>query len=296
MELKDRDTIVSINGLLTPPEEASVSVFDRGFLYGDSVYEVILTYRKIPFLLNEHLDRLWRSANGIGMELLLTKDQLKDQISAGLATMEQDRLYIRIVITRGAGDIGLDPSLSDGQNTYIIFKNLAPLNDSLYKDGVKLVTSQVVRNSKDNIDPGVKSGNYLNNVLALQEARKKGGHDAIMLNSKGQVTESSTSNIWIVEKGVLLTPPLSAGLLGGITRASLLKIGKSASISMLEENFDLTRLKLADEVFITSSTREVMPVVKVDDKIISTGKPGPCYHKLHDLYKDYVRQKISDHH
>jgi branched-chain amino acid aminotransferase len=296
MELADRDTVVSINGKLTPPEEATVSVFDRGFLYGDSIYEVVLTYEKTPFLLDEHLNRLWNSAAGIGLEMRLTRPEIKQYIDAGLKEMDQERLYIRIIITRGAGVIGLDPSLSDGQNVYIIFRNLPPLDETPYKEGVKLVTTDVIRNSKDNVDPAVKSGNYLNNVLALQAARKKGGYDAVMLNTLGNVTESSTSNIWIVEGNRYITPPLSAGLLGGITRASLIEIGKTQGLEVLEQDFDLKRLKSASEVFITSSTREVMPVIKVDGSTIGNGRPGPNYMKLHAYYKDYVRQKISDHH
>jgi branched-chain amino acid aminotransferase len=230
------------------------------------------------------------------MEITYSRDDLKNYISEGLQKMERDRLYVRLIITRGAGKIGLDPSLSDGQNLFIIFRNLPEQDPQYYTSGVKLVTTQVIRNSKNNIDPAVKSGNYLNNVLALQEAKKKGAYDAVMLNAQGNVTESSTSNIWIVENNRLLTPPLSAGLLGGITRGTLLEIGSGAVYPMIEEDFDLERLKRASEVFITSSSREVMPVVAIDEATIGDGKPGPAYHELHQLYKDYVQRKITDRH
>ena len=296
MELSDSETIVSINGTLTPPEEANVSVFDRGFLYGDSIYEVVLTYDKVPFLLDEHLARLQRSATGIGMKIQYSSNQIKRYVEEGLEKMEHDRLYIRIIITRGAGKISLDPSQSDGQNLFIIFKTLDQPDSSLYSKGVKLVSTDIIRNSKDNIDPGVKSGNYLNNVLALQEAKAKGGYDAIMLNSLGNVTESSTANIWMVEKGHYITPPLSAGLLGGITRAKIIELGNEANKKMIEEDFNLERLKLASEVFITSSTRELMPVIQVDGAIIGTGAPGPAYRELHTLYLNYAHRKITDSH
>ncbi len=290
---KNKDALVCINGRFTPPEEAVVSVFDRGFLYGDSVYEVTLTYEKVPFLLETHLRRLDNSALGIGMNLEWSPTQIKDLIQRGLKHFENDRLYIRIMITRGAGEIGLDPGLSDGQNLYIIFKELTPQPQKYYDDGVSLITAGILRNPKKSVDPNVKSGNYLNNVLAISQAKEKGAYDAIMLNAEGNVTESTTANIWILENDCFITPPLEAGLLGGITRATLLEIAKKNNFQVKEENFTPKRVCGAQEVFITSSTREVMPVTQVDGQVIGNGKPGPRTRGLHDLYRQYIQEVIG---
>ena len=293
LSTNNRNALVSINGVLTPPEEAMVSIFDRGFLYGDSVYEVTLTYERVPFLLEEHLDRLWRSAEGIGMELTWEREKIKEYINAGLKELEGDRFYIRIIITRGGGEIGLDPALSVGQNLFIIFKDLPAQNPKYYTDGVDLVVTEVIRNPKHAMDPNVKSGNYLNNVMALKKAKEMGAYDAVMLNSQGFVTESTTANIWIVLGDQIITPPLEAGLLGGITRQSLINIGKEKGLNIKEQNFSADTLCSASEVFITSSTREVLPVTKINETQIGDGKPGPMTKKLHQLYKDFVDESIK---
>lgn len=289
-----RDTLVCINGKFTPPEEAYVSIFDRGFLYGDSIYEVTLTYDKIPFLLTEHLDRLENSAKGIGLELTWTREQITKLIYAGLEQLEGDRFYIRVIVTRGAGEIGLDPNLSDGQNLFIIFRDLKEQPKKYYSEGVHLITADIIRTPKRAIDPNVKSGNYLNNVMAISQAKEKNAYDAVMLNGKGFVTESTTANIWIIKYGMLLTPPLDAGLLGGITRQNLIELAKANNYNVLENNFTPDDLRDADEAFITSSTREVMPVTKVDDSLIGTGKPGPLTQELHKIYRDFVQRSIKE--
>lgn len=288
-----QDALVCINGKFTPPEEAMVSIFDRGFLYGDSVYEVTLTYEGIPFLMEEHLERLTNSARGIGMELDWSHDHLRGLIYQGLKKLGHDRQYIRIIVTRGGGEIGLDPNLSDGQNLFIIFRELPLQPEKYYKDGVSLITAEIIRNPKRAVDPNVKSGNYLNNVLAISQAKDKGAYDAIMLNSKGHVTESTSANIWIVENGIFKTPPLEAGLLGGITRGTLLRIGKENGLSMSEENLSPEQIRSAQEVFITSSTREVMPVTKVDGQVIGNGLPGEQTQKLHQLYRDNIQAALA---
>ncbi|MCF8059546.1 MAG: aminotransferase class IV [Bacteriovoracaceae bacterium] len=291
--MKNLDALICINGKFTPPEEATVSVFDRGFLYGDSVYEVTLTYDKVPYLLETHLERLERSALGIGMELEWSADQIKDLIYRGLKEFDNDRLYIRIMVTRGCGEIGLDPSLSDGQNLYIIFRELKPQPKIYYIEGVSLITAGILRNPKKSVDPNVKSGNYLNNVLAISQAKEKGAYDAIMLNASGNVTESTTANIWIVENDTFITPPLEAGLLGGITRATLIEIAQKNDLPVKEENFTPERMRIAQEVFITSSTREVMPVTSVDGQGIGNSKPGEKTKALHNLYRQYIQENIS---
>lgn len=290
----NHDAIVCINGVFTPPEEAMVSVFDRGFLYGDSIYEVTLTYEGIPFLLKEHMDRLENSAAGISMELEWKREKIEKYIYEGLKRVDSDRQYIRVIITRGGGEIGLDPNLSDGQNLFIIFRELKDYPKDWYEKGVSLVFSEVIRNAKRAVDPAVKSGNYLNNVMAISRAKEKGAYDAIMLNSKGFVTESTSANIWLVKEDTFLTPPLEAGLLGGITRKSLLEIGKGHGLTMMETHLTPEDFRTATEVFMTSSTREVLPVTQIDGQPIGNGLPGPATKKLHSLYKEFVKAQISE--
>lgn len=294
----NQKSLVSINGTLTSPEDAMVSVFDRGFLYGDSVYEVTLTYDDFPLLLDEHLDRLWHSATSIFMEIQWPKEIIKEYLYAGLNKIKQKinskRYYIRIIITRGGGEIGLDPSLSNGQNLIIIFKPLPEPDPELYRTGVDLVVTEVIRNAKKAIDPNVKSGNYLNNVMALRQAREKGAYDAVMLNDKGFVTESTTANIWIILGDKIITPPIEAGLLGGITRASLIKVGLEKGLNIEEQNFSPETLCSADEVFITSSSREILPVTRINEHKISDGKPGKTTAQLHTFYKEFINNSIQN--
>lgn len=285
--------VISVNGTISKPGETSISVMDRGFLYGDSVYEVTLTYNRVPFLLDEHLDRLYRSAKSIYMDFSFTREQLVSEIFKVVEALEGDRLYIRIIVTRGEGEINLDPAAAKSNNLVIIGRQLPEYPKSWYEEGVTLIVSDVLRNSKRSIDPGVKSGNYLNNVLAMAEAKEKGAFDAMMLNYKGNITEGTTSNIWIVEGDHFITPPLDAGLLGGITRKSLLLLASKNGLNVSEENITPERLKKADECFLTSSTKEIVPIVKVDDSIIGTGKPGEKTQKLHEIYKKFVLESIS---
>ena len=285
--------LVNINGKIVNKESANVSIFDRGFLYGDSIYEVTMTYKGIPFLLDEHFDRLWASASKIGLDIQWTRDELLTEIQKGLTLLNLDRVYIRLMITRGSGEIGLDPALASNQSLFIIYRELPEYPSTWYEDGVSVIIADIMRNPKNAIDPSIKSGNYLNNVLAMKEAKERGAFDAIMLDSKGNVTEATTSNIWIVKDGIYLTPPLETGLLSGITRRTLLDIGAQVGFKMREVNFNATDLKSADEVFFTASTKEIVPIVKVDDVIIGNSKPGKMTKKLHEHYKNFVNRYIQ---
>ena len=287
-------SLVNKNGQFMPAEQASVSIFDRGFLYGDSVYEVTLTYNKRPFLLEDHLDRLWRSAERISLPITLSKEEFKNIINEGVERLGIDRQYIRIIITRGEGEIGLDPNLAGKQNVYLIFKELKEYPKEWYEKGVHMIIADVLRNPKKAVDPDVKSGNYLNNVLAMIQAKKAKAFDAIMLNHNGHVTEATTSNIWIVEGDKVITPPVQAGLLQGITRKKLLTIGKKAQITMMESAFTADTLKRADEIFLTSSTKEIVPITQVDQTIIGNGRPGKMTKRLHALYKEFVSEQLRE--
>lgn len=285
--------VISINGKISDSKSAAISVLDRGFLYGDSVYEVTLTYKKIPFLLDEHLDRLYRSADAIYMDFNFSRSELVDQIQEVIRRLEGDRLYLRIIVTRGAGEINLDPSASTRNSLVIIGKILPDYPKAWYEEGVSMIIADILRNSKRAVNPSVKSGNYLNNILAMAQAKKKGAFDAIMLNHKANITEGTTSNIWIVENDKFITPPLSAGLLGGITRKTLIMLAAKNNLPITEENFCAARLKSADECFLTSSTKEIVPIISVDGVSIGTGKPGPQTAKLHQIYKNFVLSSLN---
>lgn len=285
--------IVNINGKLVSDDQAHVSVFDRGFLYGDSIYEVTLTYNRVPFLLEEHFDRLWQSAEKMGLDIQWSRQQLTQEIQKGIDALEGDRLYIRLIITRGCGEIGLDTSLAEDQGLFIIYKNLPEYPQSWYSQGVHMIVADLIRNPKEATDPSIKSGNYLNNILALKQAKEKGAFDAIMLSHDGLVTEATTSNIWIVKDQTYITPPLETGLLSGITRKTLLNLGREHGLSMKEQNFTTKELKEADEVFITASTKEIVPVVKVDQETIGNGLPGEMTQSLHELYKSFINNYVQ---
>ena len=208
--------VININGRVFSPEEAKISVFDRGFLFGDSIYEVARTYEGIPFLLQDHLDRLWKSASRLEMPLLYDQDQISAEVNKTLAELGVEESYFRIVITRGEGDISLDPGEEIKNNLIIIAQEHLPYPTWWYEKGVHVVITNVIRVSKESVDPNVKSGNYLNNVMAFMQARREKAFDSIMLNSNGFVTQGTTSNIWIVKNNTIKTPPLQAGILEGI--------------------------------------------------------------------------------
>ena len=284
---------INVNGTIGAPGEGHISVLDRGFLYGDSVYEVTRTYNKTPLFMEDHLTRLTLSAERIYMPLQMGLDEITVEAMKTLEASGLSEAYIRIIITRGEGEISLDPNSQTKQNFVIICKEQKAYPDEWYEKGVRLAMSLVVRNAPDAMDPNIKSGNYLNNVLAFKAASEAGAHEAVMLNDKGEVTECTTSNIWIVKNGEIWTPPIKAGLLEGITRSKLLDLGKKHKLPMKEKLFYPKDILEADECFITSSTREVLPVTQVDDTHLSQGSIGPVTKKLLGLYQnlrdDYIK-------
>lgn len=282
------NVIVNINGECTNSADAKISVFDRGFLYGDSIYEVTQTLEQTPFLLEDHLTRLQYSAAKIGLTIPLSMDELKKQLARALVKLNVNQAYIRIIITRGEGEIGLDPALAGTGNFVIITKELPDYPQTWYREGVSVIVANTLRNTKESVDPNVKSGNYLNNVLAYAEAKKLGAFDAIMLNHQGFVTECTTSNLWIVKDGVLLTPPLESGLLEGITRKHLLTLCQTHGLPLSVAPISEAELHAADEIFLTSTTKRCVPITKLDAATIGSGKPGPITLQISKLYDDFV--------
>lgn len=289
-------TLVSIDGHIVPPEQATISIFDRGFLYGDSVYEVIRTYDGVPFELDHHLERLEGSAARISMTMPYSRAQLAEETLKTHAASGNADSYIRIVVTRGAGPIGLDIALAEAPCRIIVVKTLEGMRPgpSAYEDGVKIALVGVRRNLRAAIDPMAKTGNYLNSVMALAEARAAGAYEAVMLDHRDFVTEGASSNVFVVVGDVLLTPPVDAGILVGVTRSVVIEVARAAGLRVLELPFSAETLRRdADEVFITSSVREIVPVAQVDDARIGDGRPGPLTRRVMSLFADYVRAHVA---
>jgi branched-chain amino acid aminotransferase len=282
-------TRVWIDGEIFDEKTASVPVWDRGFLYGDSVYEVTRTFGGKPFALDEHLERLDRSADGIGMKMP-ERQAIRKAVEDTLRAGGNPESYIRIIVTRGAGDIGLDPALADKTRLIVIVRPTTGPDPKLVENGVDVALVDVCRNSPRAIDPSVKSGNYLNNVLALGEAKRKfGAYEAVMCDGQGRLAECSTSNIFLVQGGVVRTPALEIGILHGITRQKVLELAQKNSIPFEEATLSPDDLWRAEEAFLTSSVRGVLPVVRANGKPIGEGRPGPVTRKLMALYDQLTR-------
>ncbi len=285
-------TVVCVNGELCGPEAARVSVFDRGFLYGDSVYEVIRTYRGIPFELDRHLERLLASAERIGMGLPASLETIAAEIQETHRVSGNEDSYLRIVCTRGQGEIGLDPALAENPTRLVIAKPIHVPEPEVYDSGVKISIVEVRRNLRAAIDPRAKTGNYLNSVMALAEARRGGFFEAVMRDHRDLITEGASSNIFAVIGGLLFTPPLSVGILEGVTRWVVFQVAESLGMRALALPLTAAALRQADEVFITSSIREIVPVVGVDDATIGNGTVGPVVRQIREAFDAYVESYV----
>ncbi|GBD99644.1 MAG TPA: branched-chain amino acid aminotransferase [Nitrospirae bacterium] len=251
---------VFINDKLIPSSKASVSVFDRGILYGDGVFETMRSYDGMVFRLSAHLKRLKRSSSLISLKIPCGTRRLQEII---YGTLEVNRLrdaYIRVSVTRGEGPPGIDPSLCSSPNLIVITRQLTPIPDSKYGKGIRIIISGVRKNLKEAVDPRIKSLNFLNNILAKVEAVKAHAFEAVMLNDRGYVTEGTVSNIFMVKKGILITPSVDSGILDGITRQTVIGIAAGKRIRTIEKNITPEELLQADEVFLTNTILEIMPV------------------------------------
>jgi branched-chain amino acid aminotransferase len=284
------NALVSIDGRIVPAGEASVSVLDRGFLYGDSVFEALRTYGRVPFALGEHLARLEESARRALIELPVTRPELEQEIIGVLAAADQKESLIRVMLSRGSAEtLGLDPGLARGPLRVVLVVELSDLPSELYERGIGVITYPTERVGDATRAAGAKLANYLVAVLAMREAKQKRAEEAIVLNHKGQVAEGCTSNVFLVKGGRLVTPSRGLGILLGITRAHVLDLARQAGISCEESVFTTEELLRADEAFITSSIREVVPVVRVDGHAIGVGVPGPVTERLLDAYRRLTR-------
>lgn len=278
---------VYINGKFYEKESAKISVFDHGLLYGDGVFEGIRSYSRRVFKLKEHIDRLFESAQSIMLKVSLSKEQLTKAVIETIKANNLDNAYIRLIITRGEGDLGLDPRKCDkGATVIIIADKIALYPQKLYRDGLIIVTVPTVRNLPEALNPQIKSLNYLNNILAKIEAVNAGCDEAIMLDSLGYVAECTGDNIFVAKAGHLYTPPQCMGTLRGITRDAILEIARKNNIVAHEHVITRHEVYISDECFLTGTAAEVIPVVKVDGRVIGSGKPGKLTLSLMKKFKE----------
>ena len=285
---------IYIDGKFLPKENAKVSVFDHGLLYGDGVFEGIRIYDGLIFKLKEHIDRLYQSAHTIMLTIPMSKNEMIDAIKKTLRENKLKDAYIRLVVTRGVGDLGLDPRKCLKATVIIITDKIKLYPLEFYKKGMEIVTIPTQRTIHEAINPQIKSLNYLNNILAKVEAINAGVEEAVMLNSEGYVAECTADNIFIVKKDALFTPPIHVGVLRGITRGAVMDIARLKQIPVYEEILTRYDLFNADECFMTGTAAEIIPVVKIDGRVIANGKPGKMtltlineFHKI--TRKDGVR-------
>ncbi|MGQ9576730.1 MAG: branched-chain-amino-acid transaminase [Thermoguttaceae bacterium] len=278
---------VYINGKLYDKQDAKISVYDHGLLYGDGVFEGIRSYGGKVFRLQQHLDRLWNSAKAIWLEIPMSKEQMAKAIEDTLAVNGIKDGYIRVLVTRGEGTLGLDPNRCSSPQVIIITDKITLYPDELYQKGLEIITVSTIRNHPAAVNPRIKSLNYLNNILAKIEGLQAGCIEALMLNHKGEVAECTGDNIFIARWGKLLTPPTEAGILEGITRQAVIELAGQAGIEVRETPLTRHDVYIADECFLTGTAAEVVPVVKVDSRRIGDGTPGPItrdlmgrFHKL----------------
>src|SRR5436190_14606717 len=280
---------VNVNGRISSDHEAVIPIFDHGFLYGEGIYETLRTYNGRLFLYDRHMRRLRNSARLIDLTLPFTDGELaariQDTINAAMLDVaavydRRPEAYVRVLVTRGVGELTYDLKATPKPSWVIIVKPLVPPAAKAYENGVKVVLVDVVRNHPQSVNPMIKSNNLMNSALAAQEAARRGGFEAVMRNYRGELTECTQSNLFVVKKGAALTPPLESGLLPGITREFVFELGPDAGIEVHEQVLRDDDLFTADEAFLTSTTREVLPIVAVDEQKIGDGTPGPVTSKL----------------
>ena len=287
---------VNVNGRLTDDRQATISVFDHGFLYGEGVYETLRTYNRRPFLLDRHLGRLRASAAAIGLAVPLDDAAFGARIDTTMAAVdagEPPERYVRLILTRGVGDLSYDPDSCPEPSLVVMVRPHREVDPAVQARGVKVLVSSIVRNHPEALSPRIKSNNLLNNALAMQEALRAGADEALMCNYRGEVAECAQSNVFVVRGGEALPPPLATGLLEGVTRNFLFEIGPDAGIPVRERTLRLAEIQTADEIFITSTTREVLPVTTLDGRPVGAGTPGPITRALADAFRRKARSRAE---
>ena len=280
---------IYINGTLYDKEDAKISVYDHGLLYGDGVFEGIRSYGGKVFRLQAHIDRLWDSAKAIWLTIPISKEQMTAAIEQTLAVNGITDGYIRVVVTRGVGTLGLDPNHCTTPQIVIITDRISLYPEEYYRNGLQLITANTPRVHPAALSPRIKSLNYLNNIMAKIEGLQAGCPEALMLNHKGEVAECTGDNIFLVRQGRLLTPPNDAGILGGITRGAVIELAREDGISVSEVPLTKYDVYIADECFLTGTAAEVVPVVKVDSRTIGDGAPGRITRRLSERFHQLAR-------
>lgn len=283
------DVSVWMNGEFVERDNASVSVFDHGLLYGDGVFEGIRAYDGIVFKLEEHVERLYNSAKVINLDIPMSQSEMVEACVESCLKNDVHDGYIRLVVTRGVGDLGLDPDKCGNPTVFIIAADIELYPEEFYEKGLELVTVPTRRNQHEAINPRVKSLNYLNNIMGKMEAKQAGYQEGIMLNEQGYVVECTGDNIFIVEsENVIRTPPPYMGALEGITRDSLIEIAEGEGYRVIEEPLNRYDLYVAEECFVTGTAAEALPVVEIDGREIHGGTPGPAVEHLIEEFRQYV--------
>ena len=272
--------LVYIDGEFLPQEEAKISVFDHGLLYGDGVFEGIRSYQGRVFKLDEHLQRLYDSAKAIMLEIPISIEDMEEAVLETLRRNQLHDAYIRLVVTRGVGDLGLDPDKCPVPTIFIIADKITLYPPNFYEDGLEIITVSVRRNYAEAISPRIKSLNYLNNILAKIEGKQAGVEEVLMLNAEGYVVECSGDNIFFLKDNVIVTPPTHLGILEGVTRNTVIDLARELGITVEEKVFTRHDLYTAEECFLTGTAAEVIPVVKIDQRIVGNGHPGTVTQKL----------------
>lgn len=281
---------IFINGKLLDKEDAKISVYDHGLLYGDGVFEGLRSYGGKVFRLEQHLERLWNSAKAISLEIPMAREALAQAVRNTLEANGIQDGYIRLVVTRGAGSLGLDPNKTSDPQVIIITDHISLYPEEFYQKGLSMVTVSTRRNHPAALSPRIKSLNYLNNILAKVEGLQAGCPEALMLNHKGEVAECTGDNLFLVRGGGLVTPSTDAGILEGITRQAVIELAQAAGLEVLEISLSQQDVYDADECFLTGTAAEVVPVIKVDDHTIGPGSPGPITRDLMDRFNKLTRQ------
>ena len=285
---------VYVNGQYFPKEEAKISVFDHGFLYGDGIFEGIRAYGGRVFRLKEHIDRLYDGARGIMLDIPLTKEEMTEVVLETLRKNKLQDAYIRLVVSRGTGDLGLDPRKCQKPTVICITDKIVLYPEKLYNEGMEIITAATRRNRPEGVNPQMKSLNYLNNIMAKLEANLAGVPEAMLLNTEDYVAECTGDNIFIVKDGVLITPPPFVGILVGITRNAIMELAEKIGVKVEEKVFTRYEVFTADECFLSGTAAEAIPVVKVDGRTIADGKPGPVTKRITEAFKELIKTEGTE--